>query len=168
MPVLPSGLRFTFSAQPFWDLVSRVSDEFREDGILWTTPEFLLIQKPDDLRQYIQILWVVPESADMRTHPDLTRHLKQLPHGWGVVGSGCTFDCLPEQLDAKDRNALCRLWKFLRDRPPLRRLMEVVRRQHGRMAGSPCEHYKLLASWFPRGQPSEWQPAITTKKFSEF
>lgn len=67
MLVLPSGLVFTFSVRPFWDLVGRVSDELRQDDIGRFTPEFLLIREPDDLRRYIGILRVVLEAADLRT-----------------------------------------------------------------------------------------------------
>ena len=164
MPVLPSGLRFTFSVQPFADLVRRVRDELRQDGIWRFTPEFLLIREPDDLRRYIGILWVVPEAADLRTSPLLAGHQKRLPPGWCVLDSGTTFDCLPAHLDAKDRHSLSGLWKYLRVRPTVTKLLNVVHKHHKRMADSSSEDFRRIASWFPRSQPQgERQPASVEK-----
>ncbi|WP_395718783.1 hypothetical protein [Prosthecobacter sp.] len=161
MPVLPSGLRYTFSVQPFWDLVGRVSDELKQDDIWRFTPEFLLIREPDDLRRYIGILWVVPEAADLRTSPHFAGHQKRLPPGWCVLDSGTTFDCLPAHLDAKDRHSLSGLWKYLRVRPTVTKLLNVVHKHHKRMADSSSEDFRRIASWFPRSQPQgERQPAL--------
>lgn len=164
MPVLPSGLRFTFSVQPFADLVGRVRDELRQDGILRFTPEFLLIREPDDLRRYIGILWVVPEAADLRTSPHFAGHQKLLPPGWCVLDSGTTFDCLPAHLDAKDRHSLSGLWDYLRVRPTVRKLLDVVHKHHRRMADSPSDDFRRIASWFPRSHSQgERQPASVEK-----
>lgn len=152
MPVLPSGLRFTISVRPFWDLMGRVSDELKQDDIWPFTPEFLLIREPDDLRRYIGILWVVPEAADLRTSPHFASHQKRLPPGWCVLDSGTTFDCLPARLDAKDRHFLSGLWKYLRVRPTVRKLLDVVHKHHRRMSDSSSDEFRQIASWFPRSQ----------------
>jgi hypothetical protein len=161
MSVLPSGLRFTFSVQPFGDLVGRVRDELRQDGIWRFTPEFLLIREPDDLRRYIGILWVVPAAADLRTSPHFADHQKRLPPGWCVLDSGTTFDCLPAHLDAKDRHWLSGLWKHLCVCPTVRKLLDVVHKHHRRMADSSSDDFRLIASWFPRS-PSQGERRPTS------
>ncbi len=164
MPVLPSGLRFTFSVQPFWDLVGRVSDELKQDDIWRFTPEFLLIREPDDLRRYIGILWVVPEAADLRTSPQFAGHQKRLPPGWCVLDSGTTFDCLPAHLDAKDRHSLSGLWEYLRVRPTVRKLLDVVHKHHRRMADSPSDDFRRIASWFPRSHSQGERQSASVEK----
>lgn len=148
MPALPSGLRFISDLLPIWKLVEKVRMELRSGATLLFVPELLMIQKPDDLRRYVRILWIVPEVADMRTPPELARHLTKLPTGWCVVDSGYTFDHLPGHLGTQDRNMLERLWSLPGHRRCQQKLMSVVQWYRNYMARSTSDDFSLIASWF--------------------
>lgn len=164
---LPSGIRFTVDAQPFFDLVVRVRDDFAFNGGLLFLPEMFLIQHLDHLRRYIRLLWVVPMTADMHTPPDLTRHLKRLPPGWCILDSGHSFERFPDHLDARDRYALDRLWHSPRYQQVLLNFIQLVQNHQIRLLHSSSEHFRFIASCFPPSQTSAETRHVQTTEFQK-
>ena len=149
MARLPSGLHCTIDIQPWNDLVNRIEEDCRNRHSLRFLPEFLQVQRPDDLRRYVRLLWIVPMTADSARLPQFNHHLKRLKPGWIALDSGYTLDRLPDQLSARDRYAINARWQDPEFQACLGPWLQIVTNHRNRLLAGNQPILRFIASCYP-------------------
>lgn len=159
MARLPSGLHCTIDIQPWKNLLNRIQEDCRNRHSLRFLPEFLQVQRLDDLRRYVRLLWIVPMTADSARLPQFNHHLKRLKPGWIALDSGHTLDRLPDQLSARDRYSINALWQDPEFQACLAPWLQTVIDHRNRLLAGNQPILHFIASCYPAAPaPAEPRP----------
>lgn len=143
MPTLPSGIHIAINSSPLANLLREVE---RGNGLF--IPDVLLIHRPDDLRRYIGLVWLLPIGADCAVDQPFHRLTPPLPTGLTQVQSEYTMLRLPEYFDERDRDAIEQFWQSPRCRAFMDEEMEKVRAVQRKVFTSPDPENSYLSEWF--------------------